>query len=203
MERGFEVVGGACVSARVLTARTNLLYYMHNSYRVNTMSIDQMSTPEQQGNYRLEANQQFLNFQSVKETKIDEEKAWKPALEVQVTNADGTIVEGLGANTPFFTFEDVYGNKLTVSAAAAGHIDEIHIKGKDAGSKFDEPSLEALLKDAATKMPEGIATEKGVSAFDIEMGKSMGRDGIASMAELKDQGVLTTRLSHQNLINKT
>lgn len=134
--------------------------------------------------YQLEAKREFLNFQRVEVTKIDESKPWKPALEVKVTKEDDSVVEGLDANTPFFTFYDKDGNPLNVSAAASGHIDSLHIKGEDAGSKFDEASLEDLFRDAAAKMPEGIATQPGVSAFDVDMGKSMGKEGLASMQEL-------------------
>lgn len=134
--------------------------------------------------YSLETNREFVNFQGVEVTKIDDTKPWKPAVELTVTKADGKVVEGLAANTPFFTFRDAGGKTLTVSAEAAGHIDKLHIKGEDEGSKFDEPSLEALFQDAAKKMRAGIAEEPGTSAFDVEMGKHMGKEGIASMNEL-------------------
>lgn len=142
-------------------------------------------------NYELESNSDYLNFQKVEVTSVDDSKPWKPPLEVSVTKADGTVVDKLDASTPFFTFKDRMGNVLTVSAADAGHIDSLHIKGEDPGSIFDEPSLEALMKDAAAKMPEGIAEQPGVSAFDVEMGKSMGREGIANLQELVRDGVLT------------
>lgn len=154
------------------------------------MSIDKNDgAPEatrefQSPKYSLETNGEFINFQGVEVTKIDDTKPWKPAIEVAVTKADGTVAEELAANTPFFTFRDAGGKSLTVSAEAAGHIDKLHIKGEDEGSKFDEPSLEALFQDAAKKMRAGIAEEPGTSAFDIEMGKHMGKEGIADMQEL-------------------
>lgn len=141
--------------------------------------------------YSLETNQQYLNFQRVEVTKIDESKPWKPALEVKITKGDGTTVEGLDANTPFFTFVDKDGNEMTVSAATSGHIDSLHIKGEDAGSKFDEPSLEDLFRDASAKMPGDIAKQPGISAFDVDMKKSMGKEGLASMQELLASGALT------------
>lgn len=148
-------------------------------------------------NYKVETNQDFLNFQNVDVTKIDDSKPWKPALEVKVTQADGTVVEGLDAKTPFFTFADQFGKKMTVSAEAAGHVDALHIKGinpdtkePDPGSKFDCSSLQELFDDASAKMPEGIASAPGVSAFDVEMGKSMGKEGISSMQELLASGIL-------------
>lgn len=147
--------------------------------------------------YTVETNPDFLDFQMVDSTKTDDSKPWKPALEVKVTKADGTVVEGLDAKTPFFTFKDQLGKKMTVSAEAAGHVDALHIKGinpttkePDPGSEFDCSSLKELFDDAATKMPEGIASAQGVSAFDVEMGKSMGKEGIASMQELVASGVL-------------
>jgi hypothetical protein len=140
--------------------------------------------------YALDSNQEFLGFQSVEVTKTDETKPWKPALEVKVTKADGSVAENLDANTPFFTFRDSEGNEMTVTAAAAGHIDRLHIKGEDAGSKFDYPSLEALFDDVAKKLPQEVASAPGVSDFAIDMERHMGKEGIANMAELKAEGIL-------------
>ena len=141
--------------------------------------------------YKLESNPEFLGFQGVEVTKVDDTKPWKPALEVRTTKADGTIVENMDASTPFFTFKDGKGNEMTVSAEAAGHIDSLHIKGTDPGSVFDEPSLEHLFKDAAEKMPPDIAERPGVSAFSVQMGKNMGKEGVAGLYELVSDGVLT------------
>ena len=140
--------------------------------------------------YALDSNQAFLGFQSVEVTKTDDTKPWKPALEVKVTKADGSVSENLDANTPFFTFRDSEGNEMTVTAAAAGHIDQLHIKGEDAGSKFDYPSLEALFKDVAQKLPPEVASAPGVSDFALDMECHMGKEGIASMEELKAEGIL-------------
>jgi len=141
--------------------------------------------------YALDSNQEFLGFQNVEVTKTDDTKPWKPALEVKVTKADGSVAENLDANTPFFTFRDSEGNEMTVTAAAAGHIDQLHIKGEDAGSKFDYPSLDALFEDVAQKLPQEVASAPGVSDFAVDMGRHMGKEGIASMAELKAEGILS------------
>lgn len=141
-------------------------------------------------NYSLDSNQEFLGFRKLEVTKTDETKPWKPALEVKVIKADGSVAENLDANTPFFTFRDSEGNEMIVTAAAAGHIDQLHIKGDDAGSKFDYPSLESLFKDVAQKLPQEVASAPGVSDFAIDMGRHMGKEGIASMAELKEEGIL-------------
>ncbi len=144
---------------------------------------------EPKSHYSLEADQEFLGFKAVEVTKEDETKPWKPALEVKVTKADGSTVEGLDAAKPFFTFKNSESGKdLSVSAAAAGHIDDLHIKGKEAGSHFDYASLEDLFKDVQEKLPDSVATDPGVSAFDMEMGKNMGKEGISSMAELLADG---------------
>ena len=140
--------------------------------------------------YALDSNQAFLGFQKVEVTKVDDSKPWKPALEVKVTKADGSVSENLDANTPFFTFRDSLGNEMTVTAAAAGHIDQLHIKGEDAGSKFDYPSLEALFMDVAQKLPPEVASAPGVSDFALDMECHMGKEGIASMEELKAEGIL-------------
>lgn len=141
--------------------------------------------------YALDSNQEFLGFKNVEITKTDDTKPWKPALEVRVTKADGSVAENLDANTPFFTFRDSKGNEMTVTAAAAGHIDQLHIKGEDAGSKFDYPSLDALFKDVAQKLPQEVASAPGVSDFAVDMGRHMGKEGIASMEELKAEGILS------------
>jgi hypothetical protein len=81
---------------------------------------------------------------------------------------------------------------LTVSVAAAGHIDSLHIKGEDAGSKFAEDSLQELFRDMAGTMPESLADDtKRVDALSVEMGKPMGKEGIASLDELVADGILT------------
>ena len=148
------------------------------------------SRETEEQNYALDSNPAFLGFQNVEVTKTDDTKPWKPALEVKVTKADGSAAENLDANTPFFTFRDSEGNEMTVTAAAAGHIDQLHIKGEDAGSKFDYPSLEALFKDVAQKLPPEVASAPGVSDFAVDMERHMGKEGIASMEELKAEGIL-------------
>jgi hypothetical protein len=140
--------------------------------------------------YELSSDQEYLGFKNVEVTQVDESKPWKPAVKVKVEKSEGEVAE-IDANTPFFVLKNKDGKELTVSAATAGHIDSLHIKGTDAGSLFDEPSLQALMQDAAKKIPADVASAPGVSAFDIEMGKSMGREGIASMKELKQSGVLS------------
>ncbi|MAG11868.1 MAG: hypothetical protein CMI52_03625 [Parcubacteria group bacterium] len=139
----------------------------------------------------LESNEEFLGFKKVEVTKVDESKPWKPAMEVAVTKSDGSVAEGLDANTPFFTFDDGKGGEMTVTAAAAGHIDSLHIKGDEAGSKFDYDSLESLFKDVAEKLPEEITNTPGRSELSVHMGRKMGKEGIATMAELSDGGIIT------------
>lgn len=140
--------------------------------------------------FTLDSNQMFLGFQKVEVTKVDDTKPWKPASEVRVTKADGSVVENLDANTPFFIFRDSEGHEMTVTAAAAGHIDQLHIKGEDAGSKFDYPSLEDLFEDVAKKLPPEVSKTPGVSDFAIDMGRHMGKEGIARMKELVAEGIL-------------
>jgi hypothetical protein len=141
--------------------------------------------------YSLKANEEYLGFQQVKVTEVDESKPWKPASKVEVTKRDGSIAEGLDANASFFTLKDAEGNEIIVTAATAGHIDELHIKGQDVGSVFDEPDLQSLFKDAAEKLPEGLAKRKGIFTLDVNMGKSMGSEGISSMDELVAAGSLS------------
>lgn len=145
---------------------------------------------EQKMPYTLIPTLEYLDFKNIEITKVDESKPWKPAVTVEVEKAGGEKVE-IDANTPFYILRNNKGEELTVSAATAGHIDSLHIKGTDAGSLFDEPSFAALMEDAAKKISTDISSLPGVSSFDIEMNKSMGREGIASLRELQQSGILT------------
>lgn len=150
------------------------------------MGLD--SAPER-GNYALLSEPQYKGFQKVEVTEVDESKPWKPPMKIKVTLADGGEQE-IDASTPFHTFEGDAGKKLTVSAATAGHVDDLHIKGTEPGSHFDYPSLEGFLADVADKLPKGITDTPGPSAFDMDMGKKMGAEGLASMQELLTDGVI-------------
>lgn len=147
--------------------------------------------PESGEGYKLESSPDYLNFQSVEVTEVDESKPWKPALKVKVTKADGSEEE-IAANEPFFTLTDKEGKRLTVTAAAAGHVDNLHIKGTEPGSRFAQSSLEELFLDVEDKLPEGISSDPGVSAFDVDMGKNMGKEGLASTEELLADGTIST-----------
>jgi len=151
------------------------------------MTID---SAEKERGYTLLSEPKYKGFQKVEVTQVDETKPWKPSLKVKVTLADGTQEE-IPASTPFHTFEGNNGKKLTVSADAAGHVDSLHIKGTEPGSHFDYTSLEALLADVADKLPENITETPGPSAFDMDMGKKMGSEGLATMQELLTDGVIT------------
>lgn len=153
-------------------------------------TLDQISTQEVP-KYTLDVNQEFLGFSNSEVTEIDDSKPWKPAKTLKVTKVDGTVKENVPAKTSFFTFRDSSGQELIVTAAVAGHIDQLHIKGTDAGSKFDYDSLNDLFVDVAKKLPEGLATAPGVSDFAIEMGKNMGKEGVASLQELKEEGIVS------------
>lgn len=142
--------------------------------------------------YTVEANPQFLDFKKVEVTAKDETKPWKPATFVRVEGADGTAAENIDANAAAFTFRDTMGREMTVTIAAAGHIDSLHIKGEDEGSKFDTSSLQELFQEMAAKMPEGLAENpKVVNALSVDIGKRMGKEGIAGIDELIADGTLT------------
>jgi hypothetical protein len=138
---------------------------------------------------QLKSDPKYLGFQKVTVLTKDETKPWKPPLTVEVTLADGSK-EVIPAATPFFTFV-TDGGELTVSAAACGHIQDLHLRGEDLGSRFDFASLEDLFQAAAERLPDGIASAPGVSSFALEMGRQMGTEGIATMQELVSDGVIT------------
>ena len=146
---------------------------------------------ERAAHYEVAANPEFLGFESVQVTEYDEAKPWRPAKTLEVVGADGSKAEGVDANAMAFTLKDVEGNEIEVSIGTAGHIDALHIKGEDLGSKFDEPDFESLMRDAAARLPDGLATRKGIFTLDVDMGKGMGMEGIASLDELVRDGVLT------------
>jgi hypothetical protein len=137
----------------------------------------------------LISNSDFLDFQKVEVTKVDDSKPWKPPLEVKVIKSNGEVVEGLDAGTPFFTFR-INGQELTVSAVASGHINSLHIKAEDLGSNFDYSSLQELFEDIKDKLPEEILTANGPYAFSIDIGKNMGKEGLASLDELIQSGLV-------------
>lgn len=147
----------------------------------------------EQPGYNLEIPDQHLaDFSEVTVTKVNEELPWKPPLEVSVQYADGTIIENVDATTPVFAFKSREGGELSVSIAAAGHIDSLHIKGAEAGSRFGYDNLGDMLADIAPKISPEVAQDPDVtSAFSIETGKPMGKEGIATMEELLADGVLT------------
>lgn len=142
------------------------------------------------GGYELDSTIKYLNFKKVDVTEVDGSKPWKPATKVKVTKADGKEEE-IPAGTPFFTFTDKDGKRLTVTAATAGHIDDLHIKGTEPGSRFAQSSLEELFVDVAGKLPDGLTAGTNTSVFDIDMGKNMGKEGLASTQELLADGVIT------------
>jgi hypothetical protein len=140
--------------------------------------------------FSLETNGTFRNFRRVEITEFDETKPWKPPKTARVTLESGEVIT-VDASTPFFTIRGPNGRRLVVSAADAGHIHDLHIAGKEAGSRFDYPSVEAMLQDAMSRIPPDVFTSKGVSAFAVEMGKRMGQEGIATMGELMGDGVIS------------
>ncbi len=136
-------------------------------------------------------NSEMAAFSQVDITKVNDELPWNPPVEVSVTLPDGRVAEGVDAATPIYAFKDQSDNDLSVSIATAGHIDSLHIKGTEAGSKFDYDSLDGLFADMAPKIPAEVATSQDeVSAFSMDMGKHMGQEGIATMDELVADGVL-------------
>ncbi len=161
---------------------------IHSSQNIKDLKLVENNEEQE---YTFYYNPDFLDFQNVEVTRIDDTKPWKPALEVKITKNDGSIIEKLDANTPFFIFQDSEGNNITVTAVAAAHIDQLHIKNKDAGSKFDYSSLKELFKDVAKKLPPKIANQSEISAFSIDMGRYVGKEGVASVEELKAEGILT------------
>ncbi len=147
---------------------------------------------ESAGHYDLTVNDEYLNFKSVEITATDDSRGFSLPTEVSVVKADGTTVENLDANTPLFTFTDSDGNELIVSALCAGQVSSDSFKGGSKSGQFDQySSLEDLLRDAATKMPENIANEPGVSNFSFDMGKHVGKEGFASLSELLEDGAVS------------
>ncbi len=151
-----------------------------------------MPQQEREGDkgYDLMRNSRLHEFSAMKITAT-ETKPWGAvaATKIEVAKPDGSAEE-VDANTLLYKFVRD-GKELTVTVGAAEHIDNLHIKGTEAGSRFDEPSLDALMVDMAKKIPSTVVSDPGVSAFSVDMGKHMGNEGIASLAELKAEGVLT------------
>ena len=164
---------------------------LKNTEQDSVQEQSESQAEKESPNYELFTNDEFIDFQRVEVISVDETKPWKPPLEVKVTKADGSVEHSLDANTPFFVFQDAEGNRMSVTAAAAGHIDQLHIKGEDEGSKFDYDSLNELFQDVAKKLPTEVASQEGISDFAIDMERNMGKEGIASVAELLAEGILS------------
>jgi len=144
---------------------------------------------EKKANYTVEANPRFSGYQSMHVTERDETKPWKPAKTIEVTHADGTK-ESVDAMVPAFMFTDRNGDQISVQVGTVEHIDNLHFKGEDLGSRFQEPDIQTLFADAAKRMPEGLVARKGIFTFDLDMGKEMGKEGLASLEELVNDGVV-------------
>lgn len=135
----------------------------------------------EQDGFELQINSDLQGFQSVQVTKTTKV--------VEVTKADGSVYE-VDANTPYAVFKDDNGYELTVSVKAVGHIDKLHIKGAEPGSKFDIGSIDELMRIVGENLPNDIARTEGVSAFSVETGRPMGEEGVASLDELLEKGLI-------------
>ena len=149
----------------------------------NTTDIDR---PD----FKLQINPDLQGFQSISVTDVDDSLPYRPAKLVEVTKADGMVTEA-DANTPYAVFSDSNGDEITISIAAAGHIDELHVKGAEPGSKFGVDSLDELMGIVSENLPSDIAQSEGVSAFSVETGKPMGEEGVAGLEELLEKGLIS------------
>lgn len=138
----------------------------------------------------LMCNREFLDFRNLEVLTVDESKPWKPPKTVIVTLANDEVATP-DANMPFFMFVTDDGN-LTVSAAAAGHVQKLHFENADPGSQFGFPSLYELFRTITEKLPDGIAKIPGRHSFGLEMGRPMGYEGIASLQELMSVDVVSS-----------
>jgi hypothetical protein len=84
---------------------------------------------------------------------------------------DGIRHGKIDANADYARFSNADGDVVAMSIATAGHIDGIHIRGTDAGSKFEAASREELSRDVAERLPSEASRDAGVTAFSMEMGK--------------------------------
>lgn len=141
--------------------------------------------------FELKINADLQGFEAVEVTSVDESLPYKPPLEVAVTLADGTVAE-VAASTPYAVFVDKDGGRLEVSIASAGHVKELHVDGKDAGSVFDVSTIDELLVIVQEHLPEGIAESDGVSAFSVETSRPMGEEGVGGLDVLLSAGLVSS-----------
>ncbi len=143
-------------------------------------------------NFELEIpNPSLLDFQSIEVIAVDESLPYRPAKTVEVTYLDGSK-EVADASMPALVLKDQAGNKLSVSIAAVGHIDALHFNDNEPGSRFDYPGVTDLFTDIASLLPPEIAEHQDESsAFSVDTGKHMGVEGVATMQELIEEGVLS------------
>ncbi len=140
--------------------------------------------------FELQINPDLQGFQDIQVTAVDESLPYKPATRVEVTLANGDKTE-IDADTSYAILRDAQGGELSVSAAAAGHVHELHIAGAEPSSQFEVASMDELLGIVAEHLPEDVTQTDGVSALSVETGRSMGNEGVAGLEELLEKGLIS------------
>lgn len=162
-------------------------------------SLIRSSLETEKNNYYLNVNHEFLDFKNIEATKIDQTKPWQPALELKLLKADGTTVNNLEANIPFFTLRNNNGNEIIINGATIYHINYLHFKQNEAGSTFNYPRIINLFEDLAKKLAVEIADNLKANSLSIEMDKIIGKEAVASINELINEKVLT--VSDKNIVD--
>lgn len=140
--------------------------------------------------YKLMRSRELHDYQAMRVTATVEKPHGTVPSKIEVTKADGSSVE-VSADDPMYKFVTSDGTEIAVSVGTAQHIDELHFRAEDLGSVFEYPSMDALMQDVADKLPGDIASRPGVATVSVEMGKSMGTEGLASLTELVEGGILS------------
>lgn len=139
--------------------------------------------------YQLLMSKELHDYNGLKVTAEEEKPYGRVSSKIEVTKADGSTVE-VSAFDPMYKLKGETGLEVEVSVGTVQHIDSLHFKAEDAGSLLDFPSMDELMRDISRKLPADLADRPGFLTMDIEMGKHVGEEGIASLSELKSGGVL-------------
>lgn len=140
--------------------------------------------------YNLLRSRELHDYQGMKVTETVEKPHGTVSSKIEVTKADGSTVE-VSADDPMYKFVTADGKEITVSVGTVQHIDGLHFKAEDLGSVFDYSSMDELMEDLANKIPGDVTSRPKVVRVSVEMGKHMGNEGLASLQELVESGVVS------------
>lgn len=130
----------------------------------------------------------LISFKDIQPSQFHPEKKWM-ATHFKIERPDGTVEE-VESTTPLLTMQTKDGTRIEVPAFAAHHVTTLHRKGEEAGSTLGD-SLEASFRAVEEHLPEKLPFAKESAAFEIDLGKTTGTEGVASQKEMLEKGIVS------------